>query len=103
MQFHPGTSGQVVIQFPFILLIMTLSPSFITQLTVTAALKDVSPPIYAHTGVITNLSTSPTDWKHVIAEWNENTTKAMMTPLGNNMYQLKIGPTIREWYNVPAC
>jgi|GEM_PF-6509430 len=25
-------------------------------------LKDVSPPIYAHTGVITNLSSSPTDW-----------------------------------------
>jgi 1,4-alpha-glucan branching enzyme len=67
-----------------------------------AALKDVTPPIYAHTGVITNLSTSSTDWKHVIAQWSENTTKAMLTPLGNNLYQLKIGPTIREWYNVPA-
>jgi len=41
-----------------------------------AALKDVNPPIYAHTGVITNLSTSSTDWKHVIAQWSENTTKA---------------------------
>ena len=66
-----------------------------------AGLKDVAPPIYAHTGVITNLSSSGSDWKYVIAGWSENTTKAQLTPLGNNLYQLKMKPSIRAWYGVP--
>jgi len=65
-------------------------------------LMNVAPPIYAHTGVITNLSTSPTDWRYVIAEWNENTAKAQLTPLGNNKYSFKIKPSIRSFYAVPA-
>ncbi|MCX6252280.1 MAG: alpha-amylase family glycosyl hydrolase [Bacteroidetes bacterium] len=67
-----------------------------------AELKDVSPPIiYAHTGVITDLSTSPSDWKHVIANWDQNIPKALMTPLGNNLYQIKLQPGIRAFYGVP--
>lgn len=65
-------------------------------------LKNIAPPIYAHTGVITNLSTSPTDWKYVVAGWGENLPKALMTPLGNNKYQLKIKPTVRSYYSVPG-
>jgi len=65
-------------------------------------LKDVAPPIYAHSGVITNLSSSPTDWRYVIAQWNQNIPKALMTPLGNNKYSLKIKPSIRGFYGVPA-
>ncbi|MFZ4520307.1 MAG: alpha-amylase family glycosyl hydrolase [Bacteroidales bacterium] len=65
-------------------------------------LKNVSPPIYAHAGVITNLSTSPSDWKYVIAPWNVNLPKVLMTPLGNNKYQLKVKPTVRSFYGVPA-
>ncbi len=64
-------------------------------------LANVPPPIYAHTGVITNMSTSPTDWKYVIADWSTNTDKALMTPLGNNLYQLVLKPTVRGFYNVP--
>jgi 1,4-alpha-glucan branching enzyme len=67
-----------------------------------AGLKDVAPPIYAHTGVITNLSTSGSDWKYVVAGWSENTTKAMLTPLGNNKYKLTVKLTIRSYYSVPA-
>jgi len=67
-----------------------------------AALKDVAPPIYAHTGVITNLSSSGSDWKHVTAPWSVNLPKALMTPLGNNLYQIKIKPDIRSWYGVPS-
>jgi glycosidase len=67
-----------------------------------AGLKDVFPPIYAHTGVITNLSTSNIDWKYVIAPWNQNTAKAMMTPLGNNLYKIVLKPSIREFYGVPS-
>ena len=65
-------------------------------------LMNVAPPIYAHTGVITNLSTSSTDWRYVIAGWNENLPKALMTPLGNNLYQLKVKPSVRSFYGVPA-
>jgi glycosidase len=66
-----------------------------------AGLANFSGPIYAHTGVITNLSTGPSDWKYVIAQWNQNTAKALMTPLGNNLYQLKLLPSIRAFYGVP--
>lgn len=58
--------------------------------------------IYAHTGVITNLSTSPSDWKYVIAAWNINTAKAKLTPIGGGLYQLTISPSIREFYGVSA-
>ncbi len=65
-------------------------------------LANVAPPIYAHTGVITNLSTSPTDWKYVVAGWTQNIPKAMLIPLGNNIYKLKVTPSIREYYGVPV-
>jgi 1,4-alpha-glucan branching enzyme len=67
-----------------------------------AELKNESPPIYAYTGVITNLSASSTDWRYIIAEWNQNTPKAIMTPLGNNLYQITMQPSIRAFYGVPA-
>ena len=67
-----------------------------------AGLKNVAPPIYAHTGVITNLSTSGSDWKYVIAGWSENIPKALLTSLGNNKYKLVIKPSVRAFYGVPA-
>jgi len=67
-----------------------------------AALMNVSPPVYAHTGVITNLSTSGSDWRYVIADWSVNLPKALMTPLGNNLYQIKLQPSIRGFYGVPS-
>lgn len=67
-----------------------------------AALKDFTGTVYAHTGVITNKSTGPGDWKYVIAGWTQNIPKAQMTFLGNNKYQIKMTPSIRSWYGVPA-
>lgn len=67
-----------------------------------AGLKDFTGDVYAHTGVITNLSTNGSDWKYVIAGWTTNTTKAKLTALGNNKFQLTIGPSIRAFYGVPA-
>ncbi|MCX6285977.1 MAG: alpha-amylase family glycosyl hydrolase [Bacteroidetes bacterium] len=95
-------SGQTIITIP-------VYPTDIDSCTVifdaskgNAGLFNVSPPIYAHTGVITNLSTSPSDWKYVIAGWSENTAKARMTSLGNNLYSIKMLPDIRAFYGVPA-
>jgi len=67
-----------------------------------AGLMNVNPPIYAHTGVITNLSTSDSDWKYVLAPWDQNIPKALMTSLGNNLYRIKLLPSIRAFYGVPA-
>ncbi len=47
--------------------------------------------IYAHTGLITSLSTSSTDWKYVIGKWGDNTTQPALTRLGPNLYKLIIG------------
>ena len=66
-------------------------------------LMNLNPPVvYAHTGVITNLSTSGSDWKYVVAGWSENLPKALMTSMGNNKYKLTLKPSIRSYYGVPA-
>jgi len=67
-----------------------------------AGLLNYTSDVYAHTGVITNLSKTDTDWKYVIADWSVNTTKTKMTYLGNNKFQITISPSIRAFYGVPA-
>lgn len=64
-------------------------------------LMDYSDDIWAHTGVITEESTSGSDWKYVVADWDENTDKAKLTRVETNLYKLEIKPTIREYYGVP--
>ncbi|TAJ14112.1 T9SS C-terminal target domain-containing protein [Marinilabiliaceae bacterium JC017] len=57
--------------------------------------------VYAHTGVITDKSSSDSDWKYVKADWGENIDACKMTRIGNDQYILTISPSIREFYNVP--
>ena len=57
--------------------------------------------IYAHTGVITENSADGKDWRYVIAEWTENTSKAKLEKVGSNQYKLVIKPDIRTFYGVP--
>ena len=68
----------------------------------TAGLKDYTGDIYAHTGVITNKSASSSDWKYVIADWNTNISKAKMTKISANIYELEITPEITAFYGVPS-
>ncbi len=63
-------------------------------------LMDFDGDIYAHTGVITNLSASSSNWKYVIAEWSENTDKAKLTKILDNLYSLDIEPNIHDFYAV---
>ncbi len=58
--------------------------------------------VYAHTGVITNLSSSNSDWKYVVAAWATNLPKAKLTKVSANVWTLSITPSIREFYGVPA-
>jgi len=67
-----------------------------------AGLAGYTGDVYAHTGVITNLSTGSSDWKYVITEWGENTEANKLTSLGNNKWKLIISPSIRSFYGVPG-
>jgi len=67
-----------------------------------AGLKDYTGDIYAHTGVITDKSTSPSDWKYVIANWSTNLEKAKLTRKSANIYELEITPDITSFYGVPT-
>lgn len=64
-------------------------------------LKDFTGDVYAHTGVITDKSSSDSDWKYVLADWGVNIEKAKMIRSGTNTYQLMITPDIRTFYGVP--
>jgi len=57
-----------------------------------------STPVYAHTGVITSESTSPSDWKHAPA-WGDNSAKYKLKYVSANTWQLII-PDIRTYYGI---
>ena len=57
--------------------------------------------VYVHVGVITNLSTGPSDWKYVKFTWATADPLAKATPLGANKYQYTI-TNIRSFFGVPA-
>lgn len=59
--------------------------------------------VYVHTGVITDVSTGPSDWRYVKFNQNFNQPNAALaaTYLGNNKYAFTI-PGIRSYYGVPA-
>ncbi len=59
--------------------------------------------VYIHTGVITNLSTSPTDWRYVKFSQNFNLPNAQLqaVSLGGNKWRFDI-TAIRTYYGVPA-
>ncbi len=56
--------------------------------------------VYAHTGVITNLSVSGSDWKYVKSGWGENIPDCKLTRVAPDLYELEIQPSIREYYGV---
>ena len=59
--------------------------------------------VYVHTGVITNLSSSSTDWKYVKFNQNFNQSNASLaaTYLGSNKWQFTFTGGIRAYYGVP--
>ena len=58
--------------------------------------------VYAHTGVITNLSSDPSDWQYVKTDWGVNTPETKLERMGTDLYRFTTGTqNIREYYNVP--
>ncbi len=52
--------------------------------------------IYAHTGLLKNGNAV---WSDVIGEWGVNETQPSLTSLGDRLYSLDVGPTIRGFYD----
>ena len=57
--------------------------------------------VYAHTGVITALSTEPSDWKYVKTGWGVNTPETLLERVEADLYRLHIDD-VRSYYGVPA-
>lgn len=55
-------------------------------------------PVYAHTGVITNLSKSISDWKYA-PTWGDNSAKYKLTYVSPDTWSLSI-PDIRTYYGM---
>ncbi len=93
--------------------VVSTSPAFFTAadpvtLTFDAAqgnqgLNNFAGDVYAHIGVVTNLSTSPSDWRYVkFTNFNAPGPSVLLTRTGPNTYALSITPSVRAWFNVPA-
>ena len=66
-----------------------------------AVLKDLGPPdVYVHSGVITDQSKTPADWRYVKGVWGTDDLPRKMTYVGNNVYRFKLH--IPTFYGVPA-
>ncbi len=56
-------------------------------------------PIYVHTGVITNLSRHPNDWRYVKTVWGSPANQPSIQYMGNNIWRITIN--IPQYYGVP--
>jgi glycosidase len=88
--------------------VLTVSPTFPTVDDVVTIVFDASQgngallgatQVYAHTGVITSTSTSPTNWQYTKGVWGTADASVAMTALGNNKHSLSID--INLFYNFP--
>ena len=70
----------------------------------TAGLKDCDCDVYIHTGVITEASTSSSDWQNVQTEWAVANDAWKLTPVAGepNKYTYTFSPTVREYFKVDA-
>lgn len=67
-----------------------------------AGLAGYTGDVYAHTGVLTDSSTAPSNWRHVKTNWGQNTPATKLERISTNLYKLTISPSVRSYYNVPS-
>jgi 1,4-alpha-glucan branching enzyme len=68
----------------------------------TGGLAGYTGDVYAHTGVLTNKSTSTSNWKYVKTTWGTNTPDTKLTRVSADYYKLEITSGIRDYYGVPS-
>lgn len=56
--------------------------------------------VYVHIGVITNLSTNPSDWKHTPFTWATTPTLGKCTYLGSNKWKFTISGGLRSFFSM---
>ncbi len=78
------------------------TPDADKELTITFKATSASPlhsskytgDVYAHIGIV-----SEGVWQFVPADWNVNIPKCKMTRTEDNVWTLKLSPSIRQWFN----
>ena len=90
--------------------VVTTTPSFVTEadncvLTFDATqgdkgLSGFTGELWAHIGVITNLSTSSSDWKYVKSAWAVNIDATKLTYISANKWQLTLSPNLRSYFGI---
>jgi len=67
-------------------------------------LENCNCDVYLHSGVITNLSNAPSDWRYVFTTWGQANANWQMTPVPgqDNLYSFTFSPSIRAFYDVPG-
>lgn len=70
----------------------------------TGGLADCNCDVYLHTGVITNQSSGPSDWRYVPTQWGEANAAWRLTPVAGeaNKYTYTFNPTVQGYFNPPA-
>ena len=91
--------------------IIASNPTFITDnttndviITINAkgsALANHGGAIYAHTGVLTDKSATPADWKYVKAEWTQNIPECKLSRVEGDLHTFTITGGPRAFYGVP--
>lgn len=109
-QFHLIVLLSVFISIPSVAQVVTFEPSFATQndtLTLTFNAKEgngelvgFNGNVYLHTGLITDQSTSPSDWKYVQSGWESYPEKLKATSIGEDTWEFQYPSSIREFYNI---
>ncbi|MEP7080115.1 MAG: alpha-amylase family glycosyl hydrolase [Ginsengibacter sp.] len=56
--------------------------------------------VYVHIGVITSLSTGPSDWKYVKTTWGTTDPTYRAQPLGSNKWSFTLGGGLRTWFGI---
>jgi 1,4-alpha-glucan branching enzyme len=56
--------------------------------------------VYVHIGVITNLSTSISDWRHVTSTWGTTDAAFQATNTATNKWQFTIPGSLRTYFNI---
>ncbi len=88
--------------------VLTWSPLFSTRNDTITIIYDATlgngvlvgaSEVYAHTGVITDRSASPTHWRYLKTEWGQNTPDTKLTSMENDCWQMRYH--IESYYDVP--
>lgn len=60
------------------------------------ALYGHSGDLYVHIGIVDGT------WQYVPADWSTNLPKCKMTKVEDNLWSIKLTPTVRQWFGAPA-